>query len=143
MGLGTLHEMTLRTSRTHVYGGVWRRIPRDPTADGCSSRYRQIGATHDFMRLGSRRQPVFIFLRPWMEGMRAQVCPWRQLSVSGVVADSSAVPLIRKVQRANIPMEIAEGIHRITGTTECTRPSSAKVPSLYSSSASRRRNENA
>jgi hypothetical protein len=42
-------------------------------------------------------------LWPWLEGTRTKVRPWRQVSVRGAVADSSAVPVIREVQRANMP----------------------------------------
>jgi hypothetical protein len=42
-------------------------------------------------------------LWPWLEGMRAKVRPWRQLPVRGAVVVSSAVPVIREAQRANMP----------------------------------------
>jgi hypothetical protein len=38
----------------------------------------------------------------WLERVR-RFRPWRQVSVRGAVADTSAVPPIREVQRANMP----------------------------------------
>ena len=44
------------------------------------------------------------------------------------VADSSAVPVVRVVQRRSPTMiQLAAWIHRITGNTGCTRPSSVKT----------------